>query len=63
MIKDILITFSVGLFTGMLSFYVLTFIKGKDALYFIPAPPTWAGVAGIVGIVAGAMILKRLMGV
>jgi len=62
LIKDILITFSVGLGTGMISFWVLTFLKGNDALYFIPAPPTWAGVAGIVGIVVGAKILQALIG-
>lgn len=27
-----------------------------------PAPPTWAGVAGIVGIVAGWQVVARMIG-
>ncbi len=51
--KDIFMAFLTGLITGA----IFSLIKLP-----IPAPPTLAGVMGIVGIFVGYIIVKHLTG-
>lgn len=51
-----------GILAGLITGFVVGVVFATVRLV-PPAPATWAGVAGIVGIVAGWQIAARLFGI